>query len=162
MYRPTVRYSDVYRTYVDKMFHATTLDRNQIIRCALFTAAHNPSFLKLMEQYKRSDVPLPSSLWPSDNHDLWMGQDAQFQEGGVSVDYNERERKASNVTKIPGAPTNGRTISKPTISTTNNMATPAEGETSLKSNRRQPQAQRHTGAVSPKRLSNGGITIDLR
>lgn len=60
-YRPTVRYHSIYRTYVDSLFHATELDRNQIIRYALFTAANNPVFLALMNQYKVSDVPLPSS-----------------------------------------------------------------------------------------------------
>lgn len=59
MYRPTVRYSDIYKTYVDEIFHATRLDRNQIIRCALFTAAHNPLFLTLINTFKKSDVPLP-------------------------------------------------------------------------------------------------------
>ncbi|NGY76296.1 hypothetical protein F6Y02_07940 (plasmid) [Bacillus megaterium] len=34
-YRPTVRYHSIYRTYVDSLFQATELDRNQIMRCAL-------------------------------------------------------------------------------------------------------------------------------
>ncbi|MFS0907253.1 hypothetical protein AB3N02_30185 [Priestia aryabhattai] len=60
-YRPTVRYHSIYRTYVDSLFQATELDRNQIMRCALFTAAHNPIFLALMNQYKMNDVSPPSS-----------------------------------------------------------------------------------------------------
>ena len=44
MYRPTVRYDDIYRTYVDRLFKATKLDRNQILRCALFAAAYNHQF----------------------------------------------------------------------------------------------------------------------
>ncbi len=36
MYRPTVRYDDVFKEYIDSLFHATHLDRNQIIRAALF------------------------------------------------------------------------------------------------------------------------------
>ena len=69
-YRPTVRYHSIYRTYVDSLFQATELDRNQIMRCALFTAAHNPIFLELMNQYKINDVPLPSSPWQPSSHPL--------------------------------------------------------------------------------------------
>ncbi|MCJ7983051.1 hypothetical protein MUB16_00530 [Priestia sp. OVL9] len=61
-YRPTVRYHSMYRTYVDSLFQSTELDRNQIMRCALFTAAHNPVFLALMNQYKMNDVPLLLSM----------------------------------------------------------------------------------------------------
>jgi hypothetical protein len=50
MYRPTVRYADCYQQYVDKVFQSTHLDRNQIIRAALFTAAYSEEFLKLMRQ----------------------------------------------------------------------------------------------------------------
>ena len=41
VYRPTVRYADVFRDYIDSIFQATTLGRNQIIRGALFAAAQS-------------------------------------------------------------------------------------------------------------------------
>lgn len=72
MYRPTVRYADVYKDYVDDLFQATHLDRNQIIRAALFTAAYSSEFLKLMNENKRPDVLLPSPLWRADDTGLWM------------------------------------------------------------------------------------------
>ncbi len=53
VYRPTVRYAPVFRNYVDAVFHATTLDRNQIIRAALFTAAHTKEFQMLLRQYQK-------------------------------------------------------------------------------------------------------------
>ncbi|WP_394557952.1 hypothetical protein [Priestia aryabhattai] len=62
MYRPTVRYNNVYRTYVNELFKATSLDRNQIFRLALFTAAYNQKFIEMLEQHQRKDVPLPRTI----------------------------------------------------------------------------------------------------
>ncbi|WP_256242057.1 hypothetical protein [Bacillus sp. V3B] len=74
MYRPTVRYDDIFREYVDTLFHATNLDRNQIIRAALFTAAHSKEFRNLLEPYKKKDVPLPSPLWKLEQQCFWLEQ----------------------------------------------------------------------------------------
>ncbi|PFR88879.1 hypothetical protein [Priestia megaterium] len=82
MYRPTVRYSEVYRQYVDELFRLTSLDRNQIIRCGLFSSVQNPIFLDIMNQHKRSDVPLPSPLWTVRDHHVWMEQDPEIKGGG--------------------------------------------------------------------------------
>lgn len=41
VYRPTVRYPDVYKNYIENIYKATNLDRYQIIRLALFIAAHS-------------------------------------------------------------------------------------------------------------------------
>lgn len=86
-YRPTVRYNNIYRTYVDALFKTTTLDRNQIIRCALFAAAYNNRFLELMSHYKKGDVPLPSSLWQDSDHKLWLEQ------GGIKSDVMEEKNE---------------------------------------------------------------------
>ncbi|XIH76015.1 hypothetical protein C1N57_26990 (plasmid) [Priestia aryabhattai] len=93
-YRPTVRYHSMYRIYVDSLFQATKLDRNQIMRCALFTAAHNPVFLALMNQYKMSDVSLPSSPWQPSSHPLWMEQEptSKRKEEENMMTLNEKER----------------------------------------------------------------------
>lgn len=85
MYRPTVRYHDIYKEYVDNIFMATHLDRNQIIRAALFTAAHSTEFIKLMKENKRGDVPLPSPFWLMNQPELWMEQNPLIEEREVDV-----------------------------------------------------------------------------
>jgi hypothetical protein len=74
MYRPTVRYDDIFREYVDTLFYATSLDRNQIIRAALFAAAYSKEFQNLLEPYKKKDVPLPSPLWKLEQQCFWLEQ----------------------------------------------------------------------------------------
>ena len=74
MYRPTVRYDDIFREYVDSLFQATDLDRNQIIRAALFAAAHSKEFQNLLKSYKKKDVPVPSPLWKLEQHCFWLEQ----------------------------------------------------------------------------------------
>lgn len=74
MYRPTVRYADVFKDYVNALFQATTLDRNQIIRAALFTAAHTKEFQLLLSNYKRKDITLPSPDWDLNEHSFWLEQ----------------------------------------------------------------------------------------
>lgn len=85
MYRPTVRYDDVYKTYVDDLFHATHLDRNQIIRAALFAAAHSKEFLSIMQTNKKRDVPTPSPPWQLIHTSLWMEQNPRKEEGDVNA-----------------------------------------------------------------------------
>lgn len=72
MYRPTVRYDDLYREYVTNIFHSTHLDRNQIIRAALFIAGHTEQFSKIMEPYVKRGVSLPTPLWNEEDHELWL------------------------------------------------------------------------------------------
>ncbi|OLS34182.1 hypothetical protein BTR22_19020 [Alkalihalophilus pseudofirmus] len=93
MYRPTVRYDDVYKQYVDQIFQATTLDRNQIIRAALFNAAHSNLFLELLKPYKRSDVPLPSPLWRASDHRIWLEQNPTEEKGGRDVNGKQEIRR---------------------------------------------------------------------
>ncbi|MEH7466124.1 hypothetical protein V7195_06355, partial [Priestia megaterium] len=114
-YRPTVRYHSMYRTYVDSLFQATELDRNQIMRCALFTAAHNPVFLALMNQYKMSDVPLPSSPWHPSSHPLWMEQEPNIEEKGGEYDDLERKGTATNTSTLLRTSTDGQSMSGATI-----------------------------------------------
>lgn len=90
LYRPTVRYSDVYKAYVDDLFHATTLDRNQIIRAALFVAGHSEEFTKLMNDYKKGDVPTPSPAWSLSNRALWLQSNPQIEERGKDVNDHTR------------------------------------------------------------------------
>ncbi|MGG0545251.1 hypothetical protein ABEY63_25595 [Priestia aryabhattai] len=101
MYRPTVRYSEVYRQYVDELFHLTSLDRNQIIRCGLFSSVQNPIFIDIMNQYKRNDVPLPSPLWTVHDHHVWMEQDPEIKaEGERRHDVSERKESITQPSGI--------------------------------------------------------------
>lgn len=106
VYRPTVRYADVFRHYVDDLFHTTCLDRNQILRAALFVSAHSKEFNSLMEKYKKKDVPPSSPLWELDQHGIWMERDPKIRE--ERKDVNANIRGTSEIKRTPG-PTEGST-----------------------------------------------------
>ncbi|WP_394557408.1 hypothetical protein [Priestia aryabhattai] len=160
-YRPTVRYHSIYRTYVNHLFQATELDRNQIMRCALFTAAHNPIFLALMKKYKMSDVPLPSSPWKPSSHQLWMEQEPIIEEkGGWECDNSERKGASSNAPTLFGTSTNSRTISETIIQPNQQLFI---NEEQTESTRRQQPIERRTRTFPAVQLSNnGGIRLDFR
>jgi hypothetical protein len=101
MYRPTVRYADCNQQYVDNMFQSTHLDRNQIIRAALFTAAYSEEFLKLMSQNKKGDVPLPSPLWQMDHTELWREQSPKTTGEGKDVnDHDDRKGEVEDNCRV--------------------------------------------------------------
>ncbi|MBY0214772.1 hypothetical protein [Priestia aryabhattai] len=160
-YRPTVRYHSIYRTYVDSLFQATKLDRNQIMRCALFTAAHNPVFLALMNQYKMSDVPLPSSPWQPSSHQLWMEQEPNIEEkGGGEHDDLERKGTATNTSTLLRTSTDGQSMAGATIQS---KQQPSTSEKAARITRRQQPIERRTRAFPTLQLSNnGGIKLDFR
>ncbi|MFK3938959.1 hypothetical protein ACI2JA_15775 [Alkalihalobacillus sp. NPDC078783] len=91
MYRPTVRYDEEFRKYVNNLFHATTLDRNQIIRAALFASAHSETFKGLISEHLKTDVPLSPLLWELSDYQLWMEQTwkAKEEKGDVKDDLRE-------------------------------------------------------------------------
>ncbi|TLS37723.1 hypothetical protein [Pseudalkalibacillus caeni] len=74
MYRPTVRYGDVYRDFVKELQQVTSLDANQIIRLALFAAPFNRLFRAQVKERLKSDVPLPSPAWEAIEHGYWLEQ----------------------------------------------------------------------------------------
>jgi hypothetical protein len=97
VYRPTVRYAPVFRDYVDSIFKATTLDRNQIIRAGLFVAAHTKEFHAILKRYQKKDVPLPRPNWSLSDHELWLEQCPITVRGGEDVNADStRRRKTSN------------------------------------------------------------------
>jgi hypothetical protein len=107
MYRPTVRYADVYRDYVNDVFHATTLDRNQIIRLALFVAANSPEYNAILRQYQKADVSLPRPKWHPNQSPLWMEQEPIGIEEGEDVNaFDGRKTGAGPVADVSraGAP----------------------------------------------------------
>jgi hypothetical protein len=91
VYRPTVRYSDVYKEHINSLFHSTTLDRNQILRLALHVAAHSDQFNQILSRYKRGDVPLSSPVWKLDSPGLWMDNTLEETEEGKDVNDNIKE-----------------------------------------------------------------------
>jgi hypothetical protein len=121
VYRPTVRYADVYKQFVDKLFHATTLDRNQIMRAALFTAAHSKEFLDVIQCNKKKDVPLPSPPWELSDSHYWREQEPKTAREERDVnDYNGRKTSDGVVAAdIKGA--TGQPLSN------ENLLTPVQG-----------------------------------
>lgn len=71
MYRPTVRYDDLYQDYVTNLYNCTDLDRNQIIRAALFIAGHTEQFREIINPYLKRGMSFPEPLWSEDHHELW-------------------------------------------------------------------------------------------
>ncbi|MGM7683569.1 hypothetical protein ACSVDA_15630 [Cytobacillus sp. Hm23] len=138
MYRPTVRYDDTFRNYVDALFQATDLDRNQIIRLALFTSAFSNTFNNTIKQHMKADVPLPSPMWEQDFIQLWLERELK----------NEKREKDVNVNT-----TRERGIEK-------NLGSRAEAKTKIErtNSRRVRQIPVGTGRV---RNTNGGIKITL-
>jgi hypothetical protein len=72
MYRPTIRYADEYKDYIDDVFQSTTLDRNQIMRAALFFAAQSNGFKELLTPYLQTNVPMPTPKWKEHEHEVWL------------------------------------------------------------------------------------------
>jgi hypothetical protein len=73
-YRPTVRYDEKFRDYVESLFHKTRLDRNQIIRLALYVLGHSEEGNRILESFASGDTPLPSPPWELfDDWKLWAG-----------------------------------------------------------------------------------------
>jgi hypothetical protein len=143
-YRPTVRYGNVFRDYIDNLFHATTLDRSQILRAALFTAAHSKEFQELLKPYRRiRDVPFPSPAWKASDHGLWL--EAEYKV--------EKERKCVNAhgrRKNDAAVINEETSS---------------GRNNVQENRRVGSIERQEWQIPTERVirnATGGIKIDLR
>jgi len=101
VYRPTVRYADIFKTYVEELFKATTLDRNQIIRAALFSSAFSRVFQHLITKHKKKDVPLPSPLWSLEHHELWLEQNPTTKGGkDVNVIVSQTEKNWSEEQKV--------------------------------------------------------------
>ncbi|MDW4511682.1 hypothetical protein R7236_25400 [Priestia megaterium] len=153
VYRTTLRCSDIYRTYLDKLFQSTSLDRTQIIRCALFTAPSNPQFLDLMQQFQyrhQDDIAPPSfDLWHFSDHYLWLEQDPIIKERErLQDDVSQRKDSSPINAKYFGSPRNSESLS-------------IKKETDQQY-RRQQSITGSSRQVSSIRSSNGGIKLDLR
>jgi hypothetical protein len=76
MYRPTVRYDDKFKDYVEGLFHSTSLDRNQIIRLGLFLLGHTKEGRDVLQHFASS--PLPKPNWNKNDMVLWYGDGCNF------------------------------------------------------------------------------------
>jgi len=102
-YRPTVRYDDLYRDYIDQLYDVTTLSRAQIIRLALFSAPFSPLFNTQISKFSKCEVTTsssPSLLWDVIDAGLWMDQSFIKEEKGEGVSGNQEE--ICNIGKLPG------------------------------------------------------------
>jgi hypothetical protein len=109
MYRPTVRYDDVFQEYINSLFHATHLDRNQLLRAALFTAAHSNEFQALLKRHQKRDVSLPFPRWKLDQDRYWMEQCPGIEGEGGDVNVSERKREAAEVPRFGSGGANEQT-----------------------------------------------------
>lgn len=73
VYRPTVRYAPIYQEYVNQLFHASHLDRNEIIRLALFCAPFSAMFRSKVEVHLKEGQTFPTALWKPQDRPLWKG-----------------------------------------------------------------------------------------
>lgn len=157
MYRPTVRYPDIYKEFVDELFRLTGLDRNKIIRCCMFTSIYNPAFLKIMETYKHDDVPLPSPKWAINDHNLWLEQSGiPTKEEGIEDANMHGETTTTETPKLfksaAATGSNGISISSTELK---------EQEKEL-SGRKQSFEGRKGAVPSIRVHGNGGIRLDFR
>jgi len=66
---------DVYRDYLEKLSDVTILDRNQIFRLALFSAAYSEDFKQIIGEYKKENVTgLPVPTWQVWEDGYWINQ----------------------------------------------------------------------------------------
>lgn len=145
MYRPTVRYAEVYRDYVDDVFRATTLDRNQIIRLALFIAAHSEDYQAILTEHMRDDsASLPHAKWRPNQAILWREQDPAMVE--------EEENTYGGGTSLY-AKSEGETVARPIVAGRGNGI--SAGANSPGEN------ARREGEVRQRIKATGGLTLTL-
>lgn len=97
MYRPTIRCSDIYRDYINDLFRSTNLDRNQIIRAALFSAAYSDLFQGIIKEHLKKDVTPPLPVWGSNDNRLWMEQDPEIKREERDVNAIETRRVETKI-----------------------------------------------------------------
>ena len=75
-YRPTVRYDMRFKDYVESIFHATNLDRNQIMRLALYVLGHTSEGNRILEEFSKDvQTPPPLPSWELlEDWELWLGK----------------------------------------------------------------------------------------
>lgn len=93
-YRPTVRYDERFRSYVDDLYHATTLDRNQIMRLALFLLGYTKEGEETLKQFLKKDrTSLPSPNWRRNHMEVWKEKTIREPLEGETSDGDVQEIK---------------------------------------------------------------------
>lgn len=90
VYRPTVRYDDRFREYIEELFQATDLDRNQLFRAALLFLGSEGEGKTFLTSHLREGALLPPPLserYPE--YGLWECSEAVRLEGGGTSHMNE-------------------------------------------------------------------------
>lgn len=125
VYRPTVRYSDVYAEYMEKLADSSGLERTQLIRCALFTAVHTEEFQKIINEFSEKDHAFPAPVWSLEDHSLWLELDSDTT--NRKEESNELTPRVHNQAEAHGkqAKEERKQGQKPSLSSTRN--TPAAG-----------------------------------
>jgi hypothetical protein len=80
MYRPTVRYHDIFKEYVNDLFHSSRLDRNQIIRLALFAAPYSSFFQQELKHTQKKGVSVVAG-WRLTDKGLWVNNEEPRKQG---------------------------------------------------------------------------------
>lgn len=75
-YEPKIRCADAYREYINSLYQATNLDRNQIMRLMMFAAPFSGLFLSTVEGkfLKPGIAAAPSPSWTAKSDLLWLTQ----------------------------------------------------------------------------------------
>lgn len=75
-YRPTVRYDMRFKDYVESLFQSTNLDRNQLMRLALYVLGHTSEGMRILEAYQKdSKTPPPLPSWELfEEWEMWLGK----------------------------------------------------------------------------------------
>ncbi|WP_078382326.1 hypothetical protein [Sutcliffiella halmapala] len=97
-YRPTVRYHRHFKDYVEDVFDVSALDRGQIIRAALYSAAFTSEFRELISPHLKQgkELPSPNWEWKEEDHRYWLDTNAKYGEVDVTENMN-RSRKESSL-----------------------------------------------------------------
>lgn len=142
MYRPTVRYDDIFKNYVTEMFRASSLDRNQIIRAALFAAAHSVEFRRVLQPYLKKEMPAPK--WSLSDDSFWLEQKG---EKDYVIDDGRGTTKENDVSDGDGRRRGGRAGRLTNVRELGRITS--------------PEGRPRTIPSEPIRLSGGGLVIKI-
>ncbi|AST92990.1 hypothetical protein BC6307_17845 [Sutcliffiella cohnii] len=118
VYRPTVRYHEYFRKYVDDLFSLTSLDRSQIIRAALFTAAYSNDFKNLMKQYlKNEEAVIPFPSWKRTEKKYWLEMNPETYGEISTADVEKVLEQEKAVARIQKTAEGGRDVPTPAVDT---------------------------------------------
>lgn len=118
VYRPTVRYHEYFRKYVDDLFLLTSLDRTQIIRAALFTAAYSDDFKNLMKRYlKNEEAVIPYPMWKRTEKKYWLEMNPETYGEVSTIDVEKVLEQEKVVARIEKTLEERRDVPTPAVDT---------------------------------------------